>query len=109
MACVSRSAGRSAERQRPNANARSSPTSGQRPDRTNRNEVTSSPATSNPCAPVVFAARRSEEHTSELQSLMRISYAVFCLKKKHTHKNYMRINSHYHQHKPQHCETPTPS
>src|SRR3546814_5417721 len=26
---------------------------------------------------------RSEEHTSELQSLMRISYAVFCLKKKH--------------------------
>src|SRR3546814_6238005 len=30
---------------------------------------------------------RSEEHTSELQSLMRISYAVFCLKKKHTPKN----------------------
>src|SRR3546814_2974938 len=27
--------------------------------------------------------KRSEEHTSELQSLMRISYAVFCLKKKH--------------------------
>src|SRR3546814_4936018 len=31
--------------------------------------------------------RRSEEHTSELQSLMRISYAVFCLKKKTTKKN----------------------
>src|SRR3546814_10010468 len=30
------------------------------------------------------AARRSEEHTSELQSLMRISYAVFCLKNKKT-------------------------
>src|SRR3546814_1348071 len=30
-------------------------------------------------------AKRSEEHTSELQSLMRISYAVFCLKKKNTH------------------------
>src|SRR3546814_7527958 len=30
------------------------------------------------------AADRSEEHTSELQSLMRNSYAVFCLKKKHT-------------------------
>src|SRR3546814_4749363 len=30
----------------------------------------------------VLAAERSEEHTSELQSLMRISYAVFCLKKK---------------------------
>src|SRR3546814_5487478 len=29
---------------------------------------------------------RSEEHTSELQSLMRISYAVFCLKKKTQHK-----------------------
>src|SRR3546814_2648931 len=29
-------------------------------------------------------SRRSEEHTSELQSLMRISYAVFCLKKKRT-------------------------
>src|SRR3546814_3546458 len=29
-----------------------------------------------------IAAKRSEEHTSELQSLMRISYAVFCLKKK---------------------------
>src|SRR3546814_9514555 len=33
---------------------------------------------------------RSEEHTSELQSLMRISYAVFCLKKK---KNYQTIRS----------------
>src|SRR3546814_8865111 len=32
--------------------------------------------------PVVAMAARSEEHTSELQSLMRISYAVFCLKKK---------------------------
>src|SRR3546814_10055087 len=31
---------------------------------------------------LVVAADRSEEHTSELQSLMRISYAVFCLKKK---------------------------
>src|SRR3546814_9263826 len=31
-----------------------------------------------------IAANRSEEHTSELQSLMRISYAVFCLKKKNT-------------------------
>src|SRR3546814_6801809 len=30
---------------------------------------------------------RSEEHTSELQSLMRISYAVFCLKKKKQQKN----------------------
>src|SRR3546814_6624277 len=34
------------------------------------------------------AADRSEEHTSELQSLMRISYAVFCLKKKNTSHSY---------------------
>src|SRR3546814_6914756 len=33
---------------------------------------------------------RSEEHTSELQSLMRISYAVFCLKKKNNIKNKSR-------------------
>src|SRR3546814_1270214 len=33
---------------------------------------------------LAFAGPRSEEHTSELQSLMRISYAVFCLKKKNT-------------------------
>src|SRR3546814_6597359 len=32
---------------------------------------------------ILFIYARSEEHTSELQSLMRISYAVFCLKKKH--------------------------
>src|SRR3546814_1315681 len=33
----------------------------------------------------ITGKRRSEEHTSELQSLMRISYAVFCLKKKTNH------------------------
>src|SRR3546814_948356 len=36
------------------------------------------------------AALRSEEHTSELQSLMRISYAVFCLKKKKTTKHHQQ-------------------
>src|SRR3546814_10628406 len=37
--------------------------------------------------------KRSDEHTSELQSLMRISYAVFCLKKKHdTNSNQNNIN-----------------
>src|SRR3546814_3208715 len=35
-------------------------------------------------APLTAIIARSEEHTSELQSLMRISYAVFCLKKKNT-------------------------
>src|SRR3546814_4550510 len=36
------------------------------------------------CSCSLRFAARSEEHTSELQSLMRISYAVFCLKKKNT-------------------------
>src|SRR3546814_9980921 len=35
---------------------------------------------------------RSEEHTSELQSLMRISYAVFCLKKKKLTASYIRVH-----------------
>src|SRR3546814_1888116 len=37
------------------------------------------------CADRGRATPRSEEHTSELQSLMRISYAVFCLKQKNRH------------------------
>src|SRR3546814_3968515 len=41
-------------------------------------------------APLIF---RSEEHTSELQSLMRISYAVFCLKKKKKPKTYTSANN----------------
>src|SRR3546814_9037437 len=43
-----------------------------------------------------IAGIRSEEHTSELQSLMRISYAVFCLKKKTTkHMNTQSNRIHY--------------
>src|SRR3546814_7533716 len=42
-----------------------------------------------------FGDRRSEEHTSELQSLMRISYAVFCLKKKTQTTTH---NYHHHSH-----------
>src|SRR3546814_1688506 len=38
---------------------------------------------------------RSEEHTSELQSLMRISYAVFCLKKKNKQTNNTQTRQHY--------------
>src|SRR3546814_7942691 len=37
--------------------------------------------------PLARCQHRSEEHTSELQSLMRISYAVFCLKKKKTNRH----------------------
>src|SRR3546814_10189377 len=49
-------------------------------------------------------APRSEEHTSELQSLMRISYAVFCLKKKNTtYKNTNNpLNTHTRQQRTKH-------
>src|SRR3546814_1852023 len=40
---------------------------------------------------------RSEEHTSELQSLMRISYAVFCLKQKKKNKYKQRPSQHRHE------------
>src|SRR3546814_7703032 len=56
---------------------------------------------------VVDIGQRSEEHTSELQSLMRISYAVFCLKKK---KNYIPNYAHHHNsidHKSQQYNTRT--
>src|SRR3546814_2312892 len=58
------------------------PTSFRRDGR-RRSTPTSNPAIRSRCG---GAARRSEEHTSELQSLMRISYAVFCLKKKKNQK-----------------------
>src|SRR3546814_6900124 len=47
---------------------------------------------------LIFCAGRSEEHTSELQSLMRISYAVFCLKKKkkNTTKTVHHVNQKNH-------------
>src|SRR3546814_1117712 len=54
-------------------------------------------------------ARRSEEHTSELQSLMRISYAVFCLKKKtkqHKQSDHKRIIQHQCYHITQHTTQP---
>src|SRR3546814_8989116 len=46
---------------------------------------------------LIIAGIRSEEHTSELQSLMRISYAVFCLKKKNNlnyHNSQVITNQH---------------
>src|SRR3546814_4694697 len=50
-----------------------------------------------PCVGVATATGqvepRSEEHTSELQSLMRISYAVFCLKKKQASRRYKEHTS----------------
>src|SRR3546814_4703188 len=48
-----------------------------------------------PAPPGTAQRLRSEEHTSELQSLMRISYAVFCLKKK-IHNNVTNCHPSYH-------------
>src|SRR3546814_7926010 len=61
--------------------------------------------------PGTLTGTRSEEHTSELQSLMRISYAVFCLKKKIHHKHF--TSSHLHRVSdnvtiPQHTHQSTP-
>src|SRR3546814_8704552 len=55
--------------------------------RATANFVAFCPLAARKISPTTFewtAADRSEEHTSELESLMRISYAVFCLKKKKT-------------------------
>src|SRR3546814_4459505 len=66
-----------------------------------------------PCAAAMVAgtsrqrsssSARSEEHTSELQSLMRISYAVFCLKKK---KLDQQIKRHAHKATSNNIQTPT--
>src|SRR3546814_5597789 len=46
---------------------------------------------------------RSEEHTSELQSLMRISYAVFCLKKKRNNPYHLPV--YYHKYESAHITT----
>src|SRR3546814_7939232 len=51
------------------------------PDQTN-SDIVKSLVASRKASPHGILPVRSEEHTSELQSLMRISYAVFCLKKK---------------------------
>src|SRR3546814_9684949 len=59
-------------------------------------------------APLLSMFVRSEEHTSELQSLMRISYAVFCLKKKkYRHENYLYSISQHQPHK-QHANLTQP-
>src|SRR3546814_4026187 len=47
---------------------------------------------------VLYLEFRSEEHTSELQSLMRISYAVFCLKKKTQTKSHSPSSPNYPTH-----------
>src|SRR3546814_1757033 len=60
-----------------------------------RHRLISSPSATEPR---VQGKRRSEEHTSELQSLMRISYAVFCLKKKKKNKKEQSLNNTHKEH-----------
>src|SRR3546814_5496118 len=69
--------------------------------RPNGSEPVTSSMPIRPTPTVIAPATRSEEHTSELQSLMRISYAVFCLKKKKTYTKYTtkkqnEIRTQYH-------------
>src|SRR3546814_2223274 len=54
------------------------------------------PGTCNPALDEALKDSRSEEHTSELQSLMRISYAVYCLKKKKTQQQQTNNKQHTH-------------
>src|SRR3546814_8030392 len=56
-------------------------------------------------AVVAPSKNRSEEHTSELQSLMRISYAVFCLKKKTQNEQKQNYTKKTHQIEQQYTET----
>src|SRR3546814_5196022 len=63
--------------------ASSSSSSGAKVSSTSSSSLSASSSSSS----TVTSASRSEEHTSELQSLMRISYAVFCLKKKKNKKS----------------------
>src|SRR3546814_6331967 len=60
-----------------------------------RGPGTPTTATTRDKSPATLRAVRSEEHMSELQSLMRISYAVFCLKKK-KHKDKTHTDNHTH-------------
>src|SRR3546814_9412184 len=70
-------------------------TLGPAPERLAPSAPWSSAAALTAAKPGTSGARRSEEHTSELQSLMRISYAVFCLKKKKN--NELTFNSKTHK------------
>src|SRR3546814_5256734 len=96
LTCFTRTISRTVEKTRNNAAASSSkscPNAWDRAHATRRGEHPHFAASNIPkdaCPRILLACqilsqlRRSEEHTSELQSLMRISYAVFCLKNKNT-------------------------
>src|SRR3546814_2234722 len=69
-------------------------------------QLQAQPAVHHRCLKQAMAGR-SEEHTSELQSLMRISYAVFCLKKKKTTTNTTRITNTYSNSRTEHTHDTT--
>src|SRR3546814_1077807 len=85
----------SASSQRKRASASTAPASrlppARRPTPSRATSRSADPSTRSPCSARPTGSR-SEEHTSELQSLMRNSYAVFCLKK----KTYVTIQQHTH-------------
>src|SRR3546814_4318501 len=68
--------------------------SSSKPSRNGRSRTWSRPRNRRSPATTATSAARSEEHTSELQSLMRISYAVFCLKKKNQKKRTTNTITH---------------
>src|SRR3546814_2514626 len=70
---------------------------GRRPDRGEGEQPADRPAESREAERIDIVGlqeKRSEEHTSELQSLMRISYAVFCLKKKNKSHHKVTVQKH---------------
>src|SRR3546814_9129617 len=68
----------------------------------------SDPSAFRPECPRMMPRQRSEEHTSELQSLMRISYAVFCLKKKNKENTrYNQLTTTTSTHNQRHIRTCT--
>src|SRR3546814_4676752 len=58
-------------------------------------DIDPAPSHGSPSANLTHESPRSEEHTSELQSLMRIPYAVFCLKKKKKSTNHTNTTMQY--------------
>src|SRR3546814_1232254 len=82
--CFRRADGRAAKEQSPKTNGQTTERSRAAPHRQcYRHQIAT-----------IVAVDRSEEHTSELQSLMRISYAVFCLKKKITQYHAYQHSQH---------------
>src|SRR3546814_3634031 len=81
----------------PPAPAACTPASHPRPSAPRSPPASRTATSSRPSPRAARRTARSEEHTSELQSLMRISYAVFCLKKKNNHPEQTRMKNYKHK------------